>query len=95
VTEVTDLAGIRVVTYYLEYVKKVEQLVREQFNIDDERAVTKGREAADRFGYRSTHLIVALSDDRNKLQEYSDLADKWVEIQLRDCHATRMGRRRT
>ena len=81
--QVTDLAGIRIVTYYLEDVEIVERLVRSEFTVDEERSVTKGREAPDRFGYQSTHLIVSLNDKRKDQLEWKDLRDMRAEIQIR------------
>jgi putative GTP pyrophosphokinase len=81
--EVTDLAGVRIVTYYLEDVDTVEGLVRSEFTIDEERSVTKGREALDRFGYQSRHLIVSLDQKRKDSLEWKDLRDLRAEIQIR------------
>jgi putative GTP pyrophosphokinase len=82
--EVTDLAGVRVITYYLEDVDEVGELIKEEFEVDDERSVDKRAQLdPDRFGYVSTHFIVRLSETRRQLREWSELADLKAEIQVR------------
>ena len=81
--EVTDLAGIRVVTYYVEDVQNVVDLFRPHFTVDERRSVVKGGEEPDKFGYQSTHLIVTVSEARKKFPEWSEFAGMWAEIQIR------------
>jgi putative GTP pyrophosphokinase len=81
--EVTDLAGIRIVTYYLEDVERVAALVEQEFEVDPEKSVIKGQEEPDRFGYQSTHLIVTLAAHRRELVEYKELVGLWAEVQIR------------
>lgn len=82
--EVTDLAGIRVITYYLEDVATVEKLLRREFTIDDEHSIDKATELdSDRFGYLSNHYIVSVGDTRGGLPEWAHLKELKAEIQVR------------
>ena len=82
--EVTDLAGIRVITYYLEDVDRVAEVIRRQFTVDEELSVDKRAELdPDRFGYVSSHFIVTLSESRSGLLEWAGLEDLKAEIQVR------------
>ena len=82
--EVTDLAGIRIITYFADEVDKVAEIVENQFEIDRKNSVDK-RVALDpdRFGYLSLHYIAYLSPARLKLPEYKRFKDCKVEIQIR------------
>lgn len=83
-TEVTDLAGLRIITYLESDLAKVEQIVRESFSVDDLKSVDKLRPPApDVVGYRSKHIICTLGMLRAQLPEYTALSDIKFEIQLR------------
>lgn len=83
-TEVTDLAGIRVVTYLESDVQRVAALSREIFRVDESHTVDKAAElAVDRLGYRSVHLICSLGRKRDVLPEYSEFKGLRFEIQIR------------
>lgn len=82
--EVTDFAGIRVITYYTEDVDRVVECLLSEFEIDDE--LSRGTVAAadpDRFGYQSAQYVGRLSHERRSLTEWSRFADRCVEIQVR------------
>lgn len=82
--DVTDLAGVRIIAYYLEDVAAIGRLIRAELEVDDERSVQKGRDLQpDRFGYRSDHYIVRLGPSRTALGEWSAFADMVAEIQVR------------
>ena len=59
--EITDLAGVRVITYFPTDVDKIVPLIEAQFSIDRANSIDK-RKSADpaAFGYASVHLIVQL-----------------------------------
>lgn len=54
--DVTDLVGIRVITYFADDVNAIAQVIENEFEIDSQNS-TDRREAleADRFGYLSLH----------------------------------------
>ena len=82
--EITDLAGVRVITYFPSDVDQIVKEIEENFVIDKENSIDK-RNISDpsSFGYVSVHLIVELFDDRLKLPEYSLFKEMKCEIQVR------------
>jgi len=82
--DVTDLVGVRVIAYYLEDVEQIAKIIHREFDVDEEKSIDKLDELdPDRFGYRSIHYIVSLSDKRALLAEWGLFRDKCAEIQLR------------
>jgi GTP pyrophosphokinase len=80
----TDLLGIRIVTYFRSEVDKVADLVKEEFAIDDKNSVDKSAVLdPDRFGYLSMHFIARLADGRLALTEYQRFRGIPFEIQIR------------
>lgn len=82
--DLTDIAGVRVITYYSDDVDKVADIVEKEFSVDRENSIDK-REALepDRFGYCSVHYVVEMSQERLKLREYQSFAGLKCEIQIR------------
>lgn len=81
--EITDILGFRVVLYFEDDIDKVEEILKSEFWIDIDNSIDKRILEADRFGYRSLHYVVALRDDRLKLQEYKKFKGLKFEIQVR------------
>lgn len=83
-SSVTDLAGVRVTTYFADDVDTVGRLIENEFDVDSANSVDK-RAALDpdRFGYLSLHYIVSLSDARSALPEYRPYGERKCEIQIR------------
>jgi ppGpp synthetase/RelA/SpoT-type nucleotidyltranferase len=83
-TEITDLVGLRIITYYLEDVVTVGEILKKEFQIDATNTVDKAAGLdPDRFGYSSVHYVVSLSPDRRKLAEWRPYAAIRAEIQIR------------
>ena len=81
---ITDLAGIRIITYYEDQIDQVAKLIRQGFCVDEENSVDKRKMLApDRFGYLSLHLIVKLPAEWVTLPEYAQFKECKVEIQIR------------
>lgn len=82
--DITDIAGIRIITYYSEDVDKIADIIKKEFNIDWENSIDK-RELLDpdRFGYLSLHYVAGLSQERLALREYSHFQEMKFEIQIR------------
>ena len=82
--DLTDIAGVRVITYYSDDVDKVADIVEREFKIDRDNSIDK-REAleSDRFGYCSVHYVVEMSTERLKLREYQSFIGLKCEIQIR------------
>ena len=81
---ITDIAGLRIVTYYHDHIEQIRALLEREFSIDADQSVDKSANLeADRFGYRSLHLIVSLSPARADLAEWKPFRGMVAEIQIR------------
>ncbi|MDQ1071552.1 GTP pyrophosphokinase [Streptomyces canus] len=82
--EVTDLAGIRIITYYLEDVERIASIIRREFSVLEEHSGDKQAELADNeFGYASFHLVLELGENRRRLLEWSQFGGIKAEVQVR------------
>jgi putative GTP pyrophosphokinase len=80
--EITDLCGIRIITYYQDAANAVAELIESEFLVDRESSVVHAATAAE-FGYRSAHYIVRINDGRSALLEWSEFTAFKAEIQVR------------
>ena len=83
-SEVTDIAGILIITYYDSDVERAAKIVEREFCVDKENSINK-REALgpEKFGYCSVHYVVSMNEDRLKLPENRGYAGIKCEIQIR------------
>lgn len=82
--DITDIAGVRVITYYTDDVDKVANIVEHEFKVDQDNSIDKGKALEpDRFGYCSVHYVVEMNDERLKLKEYQLFSGLKCEIQIR------------
>src|SRR6266568_4992514 len=82
--EVTDIVGLRVITFFSDDVDKVASIVRKEFVVDSKNSVDKRVLLdPDRFGYLSLHFIVQLHPTRAALAEYRRYSSLRAEIQIR------------
>ena len=81
--EITDLAGIRIITHVLGALPEIHKIVHDEFEVIEQS--DKGEEliAKERFGYQSIHYLVGMNPDRARLAEYDRYKDAVVEIQVR------------
>ena len=82
--ELTDLCGVRVITYFADEVDQVARVIDDEFIVDADASVDR-RAVLDpeRFGYASLHYVVSLSPERARLPEYSECAGVKAEVQIR------------
>jgi len=82
--EITDLSGVKIITYYLDDVELIETLIKDEFIIDVKNSLDKGALLkSNEFGYRSVHYILSLSEERLKLPEWSQYREYKFEVQIR------------
>jgi ppGpp synthetase/RelA/SpoT-type nucleotidyltranferase len=82
--DITDLAGIRIITHYSDDVDTIAKVIEKEFDIDRNNSIDKRIVLdPDRFGYLSLHYVAKLKSTRSKLQEYSEYEGLKVEIQIR------------
>lgn len=83
-TDITDLAGLRITTFFADEVDKIGSLIEDEFGIDAANSVDKRKALApDRFGYLSRHFVCSLSEEREDLPEYSPFKGLVLEVQVR------------
>lgn len=81
--QIKDLAGVRVITYFLTTIKDVEQVVEREFEITERVDKSQLLERERRLGYQSVHYLVQLRKNRCELPEYAKYAGLTAEIQVR------------
>ncbi|RBL84223.1 hypothetical protein DDE05_25260 [Streptomyces cavourensis] len=81
--QITDLAGVRVITYFLNMIQEVESVVSDEFEVIERIDKSEAFEKDQRLGYQSLHLLVKLKGNRYALPEYARFADLTAEIQVR------------
>jgi len=85
--DVTDLVGVRIVTYFDDATFEVARIVERAFRIDLDNSLDKRRLLAPtQFGYRSLHYVGSLPDappqlPRFELQIRTILQHAWAEIE--------------
>jgi ppGpp synthetase/RelA/SpoT-type nucleotidyltranferase len=84
--DITDLVGIRVVTYYTDDVDKVAVIAKQIFDIDWKNSVDKRKHQLDSFGYLSLHYICYMKEGplRNipfEIQMRTALQHVWSAIE--------------
>jgi putative GTP pyrophosphokinase len=84
ISEVTDLCGIRVITYMESELKKVCDALESCLEVVPEKSLNKSEELDDdQVGYRSIHYILKLGADRTRLPELMQYTDLVFEVQVR------------
>ena len=79
-----DLVTIRVLLRFPEDVLRIEEVVKSEFEIDEERSVpSSGLEDPYRFGYPAVVYILSLSNSRYKLREWEKYKDLTFRLELR------------
>jgi len=82
--EMQDLAGIRIICNINSDVDKTIKLIKELFEIDEERSTDKSKLLGDdKLGYKSVHFVAKLPKNRAQLKENENFKDLYFEIQIR------------
>jgi ppGpp synthetase/RelA/SpoT-type nucleotidyltranferase len=82
-SDITDISGIRIITYLESDVNRVAELVEREFQIDNENSIDKRKLKSDQFGYRSLHYVISLSEQRASISENIKYKSLKIEIQIR------------
>ncbi len=83
-SDITDISGVRIITYFEEDVDKIGELIEDQFIIDEANSIDKRKLLDhDRFGYLSNHFVIQLNPERLELDEYKAYKNLKTEIQIR------------
>ncbi|OEZ48027.1 GTP pyrophosphokinase YjbM [Janthinobacterium sp. MP5059B] len=82
--EITDMVGVRIITYLEADVKKVCDLLESTFEFHEEKSGNKAENLQiDQIGYRSVHYVCELGKDRTALPELNQYKKIMFEIQVR------------
>jgi ppGpp synthetase/RelA/SpoT-type nucleotidyltranferase len=83
-TEIRDLAGLRIILYYKDDVLRVSDIIDKEFEVDTADSVDKLEMLApDQFGYLSVHKVARLGKTRKAMTEWHKYGDLYAEIQIR------------
>jgi putative GTP pyrophosphokinase len=83
-SEITDIAGIRVITYVEDSIPSICKFIEDNFNIDKENSLDKSKDLGlDKVGYKSVHYVADLPDSRTQLTENKKFKGLKFEIQVR------------
>ncbi len=82
--DITDICGIRLITYFAADVDAIATILEREFEIDRANSIDKRQYTdPDRFGYASLHYVISLSTDRAKLTECASWRGYKAEVQVR------------
>jgi len=81
--QVTDLAAVRVITFFLDVVGLVDEVVSEQFDVLERSNKGKLLEDEEKLGYQSVHYLIRLKANRSSLPEYAGFRRLTAELQVR------------
>lgn len=82
-SDITDLAGIRVIVFFPRTLDVVDTTIRTQFDIIEKSDKNLILLKEEKFGYGSIHYLVRLKENRINLLEYSRFKNLIAEIQIR------------
>jgi putative GTP pyrophosphokinase len=83
IKEITDIVGLRIVTYFENDIDRIAEIFKKEFEIDYPNSIDKREVEADKFGYRSLHYVASLSKTRLGLTEYKKFKGLKFEVQIR------------
>lgn len=81
--QITDLAGVRVITHFPGTLVDIDRLLQEEFEVLERSDKRQELIEEDRFGYQSVHYLVRIKSTRSRLAEYERFAPAIAEIQVR------------
>jgi ppGpp synthetase/RelA/SpoT-type nucleotidyltranferase len=81
--QITDLAGARVITFFLDTLEDVDRAIVRELEVLERLDKSHLLVQEERLGYHSVHYLVRLKPNRAALPEYSRYAGLIAEVQLR------------
>ena len=82
-TDITDVLGVRVITYVLDDVDAVAEVLTEQVIVHDDRDWGQQTASEGRFGYASRHLMIGLDPARQSHADFAHLGGRTAQVQVR------------
>jgi ppGpp synthetase/RelA/SpoT-type nucleotidyltranferase len=81
--DITDLAGVRVITFFLSTEERVDPIIYAEFDVIGKTDKSALLEQEERLGYHSIHYKVRFKENRCSLPEYARFVGLVAEIQVR------------
>ncbi len=82
-SEITDLAGVRIITYSKKDIPCIVGVIEKIFQIDTQNSVDKTHALGnDKVGYRGNHYVVSFDEDRARMPENKKFETLKCEIQI-------------
>ena len=82
-SEITDLAGVRVITYSKKDIPLIAAIIERSFDVDIQNSVDKTLILGnDKVGYRGAHYVVSFCKDRVRMPENKKFEGLKCEIQV-------------
>lgn len=82
-TQITDLAAARVITFFLKTIQDVDKVISTEFSVREKLDKSELLLREERLGYQSIHYLVELKPNRTALPEYARYEGLVAELQLR------------
>jgi ppGpp synthetase/RelA/SpoT-type nucleotidyltranferase len=82
-SQITDLAGVRVITFFPKALKRICEAIEKEFDVTWMKDLGEERFAQGRFGYQSIHYLVKLPEKKTEWAEYKRFDGLIAEIQVR------------
>jgi putative GTP pyrophosphokinase len=83
-SDITDVAGLRIITYLARDVDVAASIVRREFDLDEKNSIDKRKsDHPEKLGYQSLHYICRYKPQRLSLFEYSKYSGLKFELQTR------------
>ncbi len=82
--DITDILGVRIITFYNEDVDKIASIAESTFEVDWKNSIDKrNAHQFDSFGYNSLHYICRLKDETCDQLGQPQFKKIWFELQMR------------
>jgi putative GTP pyrophosphokinase len=80
--DITDQAGLRVITYYEDEVDRVAEVIKKEFDFDEKNSIDKREVDPEKFGYYALNYVCGYLGSRTSHIEYREFAGIAFEIQI-------------
>jgi putative GTP pyrophosphokinase len=82
-SQIHDVVGLRVITYFNSEIDRVEERLNELFLVDSALRKDKAEDLGpDRLGYRARHLVCTIKPDREALDDWKTFKGIRFEVQV-------------